>query len=183
MLTNNGVQNITLSLCTTDIWQVVVIWNVDINNEWLWYIIFVYEYATSRKFQQHWPPWAASSWLSTDVGAWVDSRSPFVYIRFLSFTGQWRIHRRNVASAQLPREVTGTWGNHPDSALDPNPIWWAYHRDLSIVITKPLKSHQVQVGPSRPDRHVMFSGCSRAGRKRAARCSAPSGVHPRKQGA
>ena len=54
-------------------------------------------------------------------------------------------HRRNVASAQLPREVTGTWGNHPDSALDPNPIGRAYRRDLSIVITKPLKSHQVQV--------------------------------------
>ena len=48
------------------------------------------KFATSRKFQQHWPPWAASSSLSTGqhVGAWVDSRSPFVYIRFLSFTGQ-----------------------------------------------------------------------------------------------
>ena len=30
-------------------------------------------------------------------------------------------------------------------ALDPNPIGRAYRRDLSIVITKPLKSHQVQV--------------------------------------
>ena len=51
------------------------------------------KFATSRKFQQHWPPWAASSSLSTGqhVGAWVDSRSPFVYIRFLSFTGQRRI--------------------------------------------------------------------------------------------
>ena len=55
------------------------------------------------------------------------------------------LHRRNVESAQLPREVTGTWDNHPDSALDPNPIGRAYRRDLSIVITKPLKSHQVQV--------------------------------------
>ena len=30
-------------------------------------------------------------------------------------------HRRNVASAQLPRQVTGTWGKHPDSGSRPQP--------------------------------------------------------------